>query len=141
MPRELDFEEPFRTEVRLSRHPLYVFVLGSDPEPSEEVRIQGLIGITPDELGLCQSLDADLPSIFAWLEGEEEPEEGDLFLANPAVKNHYINRNLFLLDDHKKERKSGEEGEKRLLVVPLELRLCHDVPVADTRDRQDHGQA
>ena len=55
MPRELDFEEPgrqeglFRTQLRLSRHPMYVFVLGSDPEAPEEV--QGLVGLTPDALG------------------------------------------------------------------------------------------
>ena len=57
MLTELDFEEPelqegpFRTQLRLSRHPLFVHVLGSDPEAPEEV--QGLIGLTPDELGLC----------------------------------------------------------------------------------------
>ena len=40
------------------------------------------------------------------------------------------------MDDHKVLwKKSGEEGEKRLLVVPRELRqeglrLCHDVPAA-----------
>ena len=38
-------------------------------------------------VGLCQSLDADFAFTFAWLEGEEEPEEGELFLANPVVKN------------------------------------------------------
>ena len=65
-----------------------------------------------------------------------EPEEGEVFLASPAVKNYHINRNLFFLDDHKVLwKKSGEEGEKRLLVVPRELRqevlrLCHDVPAA-----------
>ena len=62
---------------------MYVCVLGSDLEAPEEV--QGLIGLTPDELGLCQSLDADLAFVFAWLEGEVEPEEGVLFLASPAV--------------------------------------------------------
>ena len=113
---------------------MYVCVLGSDPEAPEEV--QGLIGLTPDELGLCQSLDADLAFVFAWLEGEVEPEEGELFLASPAVKNNHINRNLFLLDDYKVLwKKSGVEGEKQLLVVPRELRqevlrLCHDVPAA-----------
>ena len=30
-----------------------------------------------------------------------EPEEGEFFHASPAVKNYHINRNLFLLDDHK----------------------------------------
>nr|XP_022308171.1 uncharacterized protein LOC111114176 [Crassostrea virginica] len=109
-PRELNFEEPgcqegpFRTQLRLNRHSMYVCVLGSDPEASEE--------------------------------GEMEPEEGELFLASPAVKNYHINRNLFFLDDHKVLwKKSGEEGEKRFLVVPRELRqevlrLCHDVPAA-----------
>ena len=58
-----------------------------------------MIGLTPDELSLCQSLDSDLAFVFAWLEGEVEPEEGELFLASPAVTNYHIN--LFLLDDHK----------------------------------------
>ena len=106
-PRELDFKEPgcqegpFRTQLRLNRHTMYVCVrvLGSDLEAPEDVH--GLIGLTPDELNLCQSLDTDLVFIFAWLEGEMEPEEGELFLASPAVKNYHIIRNLFFLDDHK----------------------------------------
>ena len=65
-----------------------------------------------------------------------DPEEGELFLASPAVKKYHINRNLFFLKDHKVLWKnSGEEGEKRLLVVPRELRqevlrLCHNIPAA-----------
>ena len=99
MPREVDFEEPgrqegqFRTQLWLSRHPMYVCVLGSDLEAPEEV--QGLIGLTPDELGLCQSLDADVAFVFAWLEGEVEPEEGELFLASLAVKNYHITGTCF----------------------------------------------
>ena len=64
-----------------------------------------------------------------------------MFLANPLVKNFHIHRNLFLLDDHKVLwKKSEEEGEKRLLVVPRELRqevlrLCHDVPGDQGGDR------
>ena len=90
MPRKMDFEEPgrqkgpFRTQLWLSRHPLYVYVLGADLEAPEEV--QGLIGLTHDVLGLSQSLDADLAG------GEEESEEGLLFLANSEVKNYHINR-------------------------------------------------
>ena len=89
---------------------MYVCVLGLDPEAPEEV--QGLIGLTPDELNLCQCLDTDLAFIFAWLEGEMEPQEGELFLASPAVKNHHINRNLFLLDDHSPLEKVGGRGRK-----------------------------
>ena len=54
IPRKLDIEEPerqegsFITQLLLSRHPLYVYVLSSDPEAPE-----GLIDLTPDQLGLC----------------------------------------------------------------------------------------
>ena len=47
MPRELDIEEPryqegpFRTQLLLNRHTMYVCVLGSDPEAPEDV--QGLM--------------------------------------------------------------------------------------------------
>ena len=64
MTREPDFEEPgrqegtFRTQLRLSWSPLYMYVLVSDSTAHEE--IQGLIGLIPDELGLCQSQDANL---------------------------------------------------------------------------------
>ena len=136
MPREMDFEEPgrqeepFRTQLRLNRHPMYVCMLGSDLEAPEEV--QGLIGLTPDDVGLCQSLDTAMAFVFVWLEGEGGPEEGKLFLASPAVKNYHSNRNLFLLDDHKVLwKKSGKEGEKRLLVVPRELK--QEVPVSSSR--------
>ena len=45
MPREVDFEEPgrqegpFRTQLWLSRHPMYVYVLGSDLEAPEKVHL------------------------------------------------------------------------------------------------------
>ena len=71
-----------------------------------------MIGLTPDELNLFQCLDTDLAFIFAWLEGEMNPEEGELFLASPAVKNHQINRNLFFLDDHSPLEKVGGRGRE-----------------------------
>ena len=120
--RELDFKEPgrqersFLTELRLSRHPLSVYVLGSDPEAPEEV--QGLIGLTPDELSICQSLDVDLTFIFAWLDGEEEPEEGELVLADLAVKNYSSTGTCSSWMTTKSSGESREEREKRLLVVP-----------------------
>lgn len=55
-----------------------------------------MIGLTPDELSHCQRTVSDLAFIFAWLEGEEKPEGGKLFLANPAATQNYmyhINRN------------------------------------------------
>ena len=126
MVRELDFKEPgrqeksFLTELRLSRSPLYVYMLGSDPEAPEEV--QGLNGLTPDELSICQSLDVDLTFIFAWLDGEEEPEEGELVLADLAVKNYSSTGTCSSWMTTKSSGESREEREKRLLLVPRELR-------------------
>ena len=122
MVRELDFKEPgrqegsFRTELRLIRSPLSVYVLGSDPEAPEEV--QGLIGLTPDELSICQSQDVDLTFIFAWLDGEEEPEEGELVLADLAVKNCSSTGTCSSWMTTKSSGESQEEREKQLLVVP-----------------------
>ena len=69
-----------------------------------------MISLAPDELGLCQSLDADLTFIFAWLEREEEPEEGELFLPNPAVKNYHILRNLTTKSSGKSRGRRGRSG-------------------------------
>ena len=91
--------------------PADAYVLGSDPEAPEEV--QSLIGLTLDELGFCQSRDADLAFILIWLEVEKKPEEGELFLTNPAVRiiTSTRTRNLFILDDHKVIwRKSRDDG-------------------------------
>ena len=79
--------------------------------------------------------------------GVGAPEEGELFLANPIVKNFHIHRNLFLLDDHKVLlRKSGEEGTAfgGPLVSP-QAGSPHAVPLRDGNGtlggRQDRCQA
>ena len=59
-------------------------------------------------------IKARLKDHFCWygmlrnVENYVEPEEGELFFANPAVKNNHINRNLFVLDDHKVLWRRGE---------------------------------
>ena len=91
-------------------------MLGSDPKAPEEV--QGLIDLTQDELSICQSLDVDLTFIFAWLNGEEEPEEGEFVLADLAVKKYSSTGTCSSWMTTKSSGESREEREKRLLVVP-----------------------
>jgi hypothetical protein len=54
-----------------------------------------------------------------WLATGEEPDEGELFLASPALKHLWINRALFTRDDDQVLWKLTEGEESgRLLVVP-----------------------
>ncbi|VDI62015.1 Hypothetical predicted protein [Mytilus galloprovincialis] len=65
-----------------------------------------------------------------------EPLSNDLFLAPPAAKSHWINKERFFLDDNgilKSQPKT--EGANTRLVVPASLRqtvmeLCHELPSA-----------
>jgi hypothetical protein len=76
--------------------------------------------------------------LLDWFDGEVDPDEGDVFLSNPAVKHYWINRQLFALDGGKVlwKLREGENGaQTRLLVIPAGLRtevmrLCHDIPAS-----------
>lgn len=50
-----------------------------------------LVGLTTEEMSHKRLSDPELCLILDWLSGEVEPEEGKLFLANPAVKHYHIN--------------------------------------------------
>ncbi|XP_061166034.1 uncharacterized protein LOC133174958 [Saccostrea echinata] len=88
-------------------------------------------------MSLCQSRDSEICQFLDWLDDDVAPEEGVMFLASPAVKNYWLHRAAFTLDQDKVLWKEVGEGsvKTRLLVVPEELRkevlrLCHDVPAA-----------
>jgi hypothetical protein len=89
-------------------------------------------------MSLHQSRDSDFSLLLDWFDGEVDPDEGDVFLSNPAVKHYWINRQLFLLGGSKVlwKLKEGENGaHTRLLVISAGLRtevmrLCHDIPAA-----------
>lgn len=105
--------------------------------PGDSEGLTSLVSLTPEEMSLIKSNSPELSLTLDWLEGELGPDEGELFLASPAVKHYYINRNLLHLDNDKVLWKEIEERkeEKRVLVVPRELRrevlrLCHEMPAA-----------
>ncbi|VDI28768.1 Hypothetical predicted protein [Mytilus galloprovincialis] len=74
--------------------------------------------------------------ILPYLKDGCEPISNDLFLAPPAAKSHWINKERFFLDDNgilKSQPKT--EGANTRLVVPASLRqtvmeLCHELPSA-----------
>ncbi|VDI61435.1 Hypothetical predicted protein [Mytilus galloprovincialis] len=74
--------------------------------------------------------------ILPYLKDGCEPLSNDLFLAPPAAKSHWINKERFFLDDNgilKSQPKT--EGANTRLVVPASLRqtvmeLCHELPSA-----------
>ena len=91
----------------------------------------------PQEMRESQQRDPDLSLFCQWSAADTEPDEGDLFLASPALKYLWLNRAMFTTDEDQVLWKltGEEESEDRLLVVPKELReevlrLCHDVPAA-----------
>jgi hypothetical protein len=82
------------------------------------------VDLSPEEMRESQQRDPDLSSFCQWLAADEEPDEGDLFLASPALKYFWITRALFTKDDDQVLWKltGEEESEDRLLVVRKELR-------------------
>jgi hypothetical protein len=100
------------------------------------------VGLSPQEMRESQQRDPDLSLFCQWSAADTEPDEGDLFLASPALKYLWLNRAMFITDEDQVFWKltGEEESEDRLLVVPKELReevlrLCHDVPAAGHRDQ------
>jgi hypothetical protein len=96
---ELDLEDdpggegPYRIQIRLSKQLRPVCIVGTMPEtPSNSEDPRSLIGLTADEMSLHQSRDSDFSLLLDWFDGEVDPDEGDVFLSNPAVKHYWINR-------------------------------------------------
>jgi hypothetical protein len=111
---------PFRTQVRLFLHCSVAMVVRALDGP--DGGSLSFVGMSPKEMRESQKRDPDLNSFFQWLAADAEPDEGDLFLARPALKYFWINRALFTMDNHQVLWKSTEEeSEDRLLVVPKEL--------------------
>ena len=79
-----------------------------------------------------QSKDADLSIVLDWLADAVEPGEGELFLAGPAAKAYWLNKEQFTLIDGVLYRNRDDCDEKDL-VIPRGLRaeairLSHDLP-------------
>ncbi|CAG2220118.1 unnamed protein product [Mytilus edulis] len=80
-------------------------------------------GFSEEDIKTGQESDLDLMFILPYLKDGCEPLSNDLFLAPPAAKSHWINKERFFLDDNgilKSQPKT--EGANTRLVVPASLR-------------------
>ena len=89
-------------------------------------------GFSLNDLREQQSKDADLSIVLDWLADAVEPGEGELFLAGPAAKAYWLNKEQFTLIDGVLYRNRDDCDEKDL-VIPRGLRaeairLSHDLP-------------
>ena len=93
-----------------------------------------LNGYSWEEVRTFQAEDKELKFILTWLELQEEPPEGELFLSSPATKHYWINKELFSLsDDGVLWKRRDDIASEKLLVVPAALKkeimtLSHDLP-------------
>lgn len=80
----------------------------------------------------AQAEDNDLSIILNWLSNKIEPKESELFLASPAAKSHWLNKEQYLLIDKVLYRNRGDTEEKDLVIPSklkeLVLRWNHDIP-------------
>ena len=101
--------------------------------PDEGIAIQGF---SIDEIKEAQERDPDLQLILKWFKDKTKPTDNELFLASPATKSFWINRNMFFVDDNGILRNiPKKEGNQKRLVVPVTLRqtvleFSHELPSA-----------
>ena len=105
-----------------------VISLGATEEPS-------CWGFSLKDLKEAQACDENLQIILDWVKTGNKPEEGVLFLASPAAKSYWLNKEQFLLIDEVLYKSRNDTDEKDL-VMPTSLKeeaiqLSHDIPSAE----------
>ena len=141
MSTETETDSPFVTNMDLFLHKdNHKIIVNTDDSyyvtaitPDQGISVQGF---SPDEIKDSQAKDPDLKFILDWLQNKKTPSESALFLASPAAKSFWINKDMFFLDDHGilKNIPKKQENQTRL-VVPISLRetvlqLNHELPSA-----------
>lgn len=83
-----------------------------------------------EEIKTAQRDDKELSIYFDWIENKIEPGN-NVFAMSKAAKFYWINKKLFILDEHKVLWKTV--GDAKILVLPKIMQvevmnLCHDIP-------------
>ncbi len=69
-------------------------------------------GFSLDELREAHGKDQSLELILEWLKSSVKPEEGALFMASPATKSYWLNKEQFVLIDGVLFRNRNDGDEK-----------------------------
>ena len=90
--------------------------------------------LATDEVKDEQNKDIDLNIILAWVKDQQTPSDGALFLASPAAKFYWINKDRCVLIDDLLYCWDKEETHP-CLVLPqglreLAMKMNHDIPSA-----------
>lgn len=91
-------------------------------------------GFTLQDLSEAQAKDDDLLFIRSWLKNSIKPVESELFLASPAAKSYWLDKEQFLLIDEVLYQNDAASGEKKLM-APCSMQedalyWNHDLPSA-----------
>ena len=97
-------------------------------------------GFSLDELREAQRKDEDFQFILEWCKNKNIPSEHELFIASPATKSYWLNKEQFCLIDGVLYQTEASTGDKKL-VVPKDLRTLavqwnHDLPSAGHQGRE-----
>ena len=88
-------------------------------------------GFSLEDLREAQAKDQDLQFILEWLRTSTVPQEGELFIASPAAKAYWLEKERFCLIEEVLYQEH-ESGDKKLVVPEsykeLAVRGNHDLP-------------
>ena len=96
-------------------------------------------GFSLENLKEAQGKDEELRFILNWLTNSVTPGEGELFMASPATKSYWLNKEQFVLIDGVLYQNEAVSGDKKL-IIPATLRELavqwnHDLPSAGHQGR------
>ena len=97
-------------------------------------------GFTLEDLRNAQGKDEDFRFIIDWCKDKVIPRENELFIASPAVKSYWLNKEQFCLIDGVLYQTEAVTGDKKLM-VPKDLRTLavqwnHDLSSAGHQGRE-----
>lgn len=116
---EADVSEGSDSDLEEDLHHTSI-VFENTPGSVKEVSITSSNSTTWDlateKVKQCQASDSDLEFLISWLTQQEEPREGELFIASPAAKFYWINRTSFVMSQELIWQKNPKTRDLWLLV-------------------------
>lgn len=130
---EPEYEDLVHAEIIFRDGDVLVLAVGATDANQRLTCKASCWGFSLEDLREAQAKDKDLQFILEWLESSVTPPEGDLFIASPAVKSYWLNKERFILIEGVLYQEA-DSGDKKL-VVPEGLRELavqwnHDLPSA-----------